>query len=359
MSVMRVGRRLLEDVSLYSPNREPCAIDLSDNTNLWGASPAVMRAMSQSATTAPSRYPPVYADELKRAMGAYLGVDAARIATGCGSDDVLDATLRAFGEPGDIVAYAEPTFPMIPTFATINGLRPAAVRLRRGIVLDADTLIARRAAITYLCSPNNPTGAAFSADEMERVILGAAGIVIVDEAYAEFSGWSAVDLLRRTERLIVVRTMSKAFGLAGLRVGYAAATPWMAREIEKARGPYKVSAIANAAALAALGEGLDWMRDTVRLAAESRERLAERLRAMGLEPMPSDANFVLVPVPVNAEQVGRSMRRRGVAIRPFSLNRTFVRLNGNPAEEAIRITVGPWPMMEACLDALSASLAEQ
>jgi histidinol-phosphate aminotransferase len=337
--MMKLTTRMA-DVSLYAPNRAPCAVDLSDNTNQWGAAPSAMRALKDASVALATRYPPVYADELKRALAAYLDVDVSTIVTGCGSDDVLDATMRAFGMPGSAVSYAEPTFPMIPTFARMNGLEPAPVRLKAAWELDAQALLSRRAALTYICSPNNPTGRAFGPDVISGVVSEASGVIVIDEAYAEFADWSAVPLLAANERLVVVRTMSKAWGLAGLRIGYGAcSTPDLAREIEKARGPYKVNAAANAAALAALQDDAGWMRDRVRDARESRACLARRLAAMGLEAVPSDANFVFVPMS-GGVAVEKAMRERGVAIRAF--------------REGIRITVGPWPLMESCLEALAA-----
>ena len=149
-----------------------------------------------------------------------------------------------------------------------------------------------------------------------------------------------MSLLAASERLVIVRTMSKAWGLAGLRIGYAAcSTPELAREIEKARGPYKLNAAANAAALAALRDDAEWMRDCVRDTREARTCLALRLEAMGLECVPSDANFVFVPMSRGAG-VEQAMRERGVAVRAFA--------------EGIRITVGPWPMMLSCVEALAA-----
>jgi histidinol-phosphate aminotransferase len=346
-SSLDVARATYREISLYAPNREPCAIDLSDNTNLWGVPPAAGRAIHEAAASTVTRYPALYAGALKGALAAYLGVDPAMLVTGCGSDDVLDSAIRAFGEPDERIAYPDPSFAMIPIFARMNGLEPVPVPLTAGFDADADALLATGAKVIYLCSPNNPTGAALSRAAVERVVERAPGVVIVDEAYAEFAGADVLDLLARTERLLVARTLSKAFGLAGLRVGYAVGAPALVAEVEKSRGPYKVNAVAERAAVAALTEDLDWVRAHVRLAVENRARLADALAALGLSPLPSSANFVLVPVPA-AAAVAVEMRRCGVAVRPF---------DGLPAiGDALRISVGPWEMLEACLAALRATL---
>jgi histidinol-phosphate aminotransferase len=331
------------EISLYAPNREPCAVDLSDNTNLWGVPPAAERAVRQAAGAAVTRYPALYAGELKQALAAYVGGGAANVVTGCGSDDVLDSAIRAFAEPGEAIAFPDPSFAMIPIFARMNGVVPVAVPLAADHGVDADSLLATGAKLTYVCSPNNPTGTAAARAAVERVVERAAGVVLIDEAYAEFARASLADLALSTDRVLVVRTMSKAFGLAGLRVGYAVGAPALVAEVEKSRGPYKVSAIAERAAVAALTEDLAWVREHVDLAIAFRERLTNELRRLGLAPLPSAANFVLLPVP-SAPTVARAMRAAGVAVRPFAA------LPG--IGDALRISVGPWEMMERCLVAL-------
>ena len=209
---------------------------------------------------------------------------------------MLDSAIRAFAEPGDTLAYPDPTFGMIPLWAQMNGLVAAPVPTPDPHTIDVDALLATRARVTYLCSPNNPTGIALSNADIARLVEHAAGIVILDEAYAEFArdGWVAE--APRHPRLIVTRTMSKAFGLAGLRVGYAVAAASTITQIEKARGPYKVSGIAERVALAALRNDLEWVRTHIAGAKESRARFAAELSAPEFASLPSEANFVLVPV---------------------------------------------------------------
>src|SRR5918998_2757798 len=297
-SSLDIARDSYRAISLYAPNRAPARVDLSDNTNLWGVPPAAARAIAEAARgAAVTRYPNLYAAELKRALGAYLGVAPEMVVTGCGSDDVLDSAVRAFGEPGDRVAVPDPSFAMIPIFARMNALEPVLVPLTGDYDADADAMLASGAKLIYLCSPNNPTGAALRPETVERVVREAPGVVIVDEAYQEFSDRpSAVRLLAGSARLLVCRTMSKAFGIAGLRVGYAAGAPALVAEVEKSRGPYKVNALAERAALAALREDMDWVRGRAAEAVENRERLPGRPRAPGLAPVPARAELVPPPL---------------------------------------------------------------
>ena len=338
-SSLDLARESYRSISLYAPNREPCAVDLSDNTNLWGVPPAAERAVREAGASAFTRYPSLYAPALKEALAGYLGVRPEMVVTGCGSDDVLDSAIRAFAEPGDRVAHPEPSFAMVPIFARMNALEPVAVPLTPSFELDAEAMLATEARVMYLCSPNNPTGNALSRAAIERVVERAPGVVILDEAYAEFAGANCLELLARSERLLVVRTMSKAFGLAGLRVGYAAGAPALAAAVEKSRGPYKVHALAERAALAALTDdaSLRWVRERAAEVRENRARLVVELAAMGYETVPSDANFVLIAMD-GAVRVGAALRERGVAARPFGIG--------------LRVTVGPWGMMEEFLRVL-------
>jgi histidinol dehydrogenase len=347
----RVAARRFEGMEAYDPRREPCAVDLSDNTNLWGAPPAAARALRDFIESEITRYPAVYARRLKEALAEYAEVRSEEIVTGCGSDDVLDSALRALAEPGESVAVAEPTFAMASIFARINGLEVQRVGLTRDFGLDADALLATGARVIYICSPNNPTGNAFDRESIERVIRAAPGVVILDEAYAEFMGGGL--FLRSApsyENLLVVRTLSKAFGLAGARVGYAAGNTALVSAVEKSRGPYKVSAQAERAALAALKEDHDWIAGRIDEVRANRERFVTALERLGLAPLASDANFVLVPVR-DAAALAQRLRRgdgSGVAVRPF------VALPG--IGDAVRITIGPWRMMEAALSALEEAI---
>jgi histidinol dehydrogenase len=346
----RVGAARFEGMEAYDPRREPCAVDLSDNTNLWGAPPAAARALRDFAESEITRYPAVYARRLKEALAEYAGVAPSEIVTGCGSDDVLDSAMRALAEPGESVAIAEPTFVMAERFARMNGLELARVRLTGSQALDADALVATGARIIYICSPNNPTGNAFARESIERVIRNAPGVVILDEAYAEFMGEGFLRSAPSYPNLLVVRTLSKAFGLAGARVGYAAGNAALVSAVEKSRGPYKVSASAERAALAALKEGPDWIAGRIEEVRANRARFVAALERLGLAPLPSEANFVLVPVR-DAAALALRMRREGsgVAVRPF------VALPG--IGDAVRITIGPWRMMEAALQEIEEALA--
>lgn len=344
-------RAAYRDVDLYDPGRRPVAVDLSDNTNRFGVPPAAERALAELGPESLSRYPSVFADGLKELLAELHGVTPENVTTGCGSDDVIDSAIRACCEPGDVVAYPEPTFGMISLFAKMNAARPRGVPLGPDFALDVDALLAARGRIAYVCRPNNPTGTQIERAAIERLAERSTGFVLLDEAYADYAGESMAHWAVTTDRVVVLRTLSKAWGLAGLRIGYALGPAKLIREIEKSRGPYKITAAADAAARAALTEDRDWVERTIAQAVENRERLRTELTRLGLHTWPSAANFILVRVPdhFTAQGFNAALRERGVAVRAFP---------GLPGVgDALRVSVGPWEMLERFLAATRAVLA--
>lgn len=332
----------------YEPG--PAApIDLSDNTNLWGPGPAARAALEGVALGGLGRYPSPYGDALKSAAANYLGVAAAQVVTGCGSDDVLDAAIRACARPGERLVFSTPTFSMIPAFAAVNHLEAVPVPFLPDWEVDAERLVAAQGAVTYLCAPNNPTATGISRAAIEQVVTQAAGLVIIDEAYAEYAGVSAVDLAAAGDRVLVTRTLSKAFGLAGIRAGYGVAAPGLVARIEGARGPYKLTTLSEQVAVAALSGDRDWMRARVVETRALRQRFVEALRGVPhLEVLPSQANFVLVAARDSEKE---TMRRVDAALRAHGVaGRFFPQLPR--LGDALRLTIGPWDMLEPAVNAL-------
>jgi histidinol-phosphate aminotransferase len=344
------ARQSYRDVTLYSVSGDPCEIDLSDNVNLWGPPPTALQLLNSGAPADISRYPVAYEPALADSLAAYAGVSAQMIASGCGSDDVLDSAIRAFAEPGQALCLPAPSFSMIPSFARTNGLRPIAVPLTRSLDADVDRMLETGARIIYLCSPNNPTGAPLSRKAVEAIVERAPGLVIIDQAYVEYGGDAYTELASSGRPVIITRTMSKAFGLAGLRVGYGIGSPEIVTEVLKARGPYKVGVLAERAVKAALENDRGWMRDRVDEVVINRERFRAALAERGIESLRSAANFVLVPV-TDCVVTSRNLERVGIRVRPLP---GLVGIG-----DAIRVAIGPWRLMERCLEALAASQVTQ
>lgn len=336
------ARPALAEVRAYNVDGPECRIMLADNTGAHGAPPSAIEAASAAARGV-ARYPTTFSRPLREAIADYVGTSPDEIIVGCGSGDLIDSALRAFALPGAAVAHVSPTFIMARTYALTNGLSPVALRLTRDGDADADAFLDAQADVSYLCSPNNPTGRCHSGPAIERVLGGTAGLVLLDEAYAEFSGRTHAAHAPAHGRLLVLRTFSKAFGLAGLRVGYAVGAAPLIAEMEKVRGPYKVTSVAEAAALAALRNDLPWMRRTVAETIRVRDEFSAALREAGRELLPSDANFVLLPVD-DAARVSAALRARGILVRAFP------RLPG--IGDALRISIGPADVMQVVATAV-------
>jgi histidinol-phosphate aminotransferase len=333
----------------YHFDRTPVELDLSDNTNQWGAHPAALDVLRSAGTDGLARYPDLYADDLRAAAAARLGVPEECITTGCGSDDVLDSVYRTSGGgPGDLVSVATPTFSMALPLARMNG-RPARAVSWADALDDPGRLLEGAPSLVYVCRPNNPTGHVAPTAWVEALLEGVGEdgpLVLLDEAYVDFGGDTFAHRAVEHPRLLVSRTLSKAFGLAGLRVGYGLGTPDTALEVEKSRGPYKVARLASRAAAAALTDAEGWVPRTVAACVENRARTHEGLAERNLDPLPSQANFILFRAPGGdgkADALG--IRARGVAVRPFPGDMP-------DGSDALRVTVGPWEMMERFFQAL-------
>ena len=361
----------------YDPDREPVALDLSDNTNLWGTHPGALARIRAATTDDLARYPELYADVLREAVAERFGVPIDCVTTGAGSDDVLDSAFRAASGPGAFVAYASPTFSMVEPLARMNGMDARAVPWADALA-DPGALLEGGPALVYVCRPNNPTGEVAPRDWFDAVLAlagrvraassaeaasnpgaapsgGAAAtpspLVILDEAYADFAEDSWITLGAEVPGLLVARTASKAYGLAGLRCGFGVATAETALEIEKSRGPYKVARLTAEAVAAAVRDEEAWLADIVDEVRRNRAWLFDALDRRGLDPIPSQANFILFRAPSgSAHDDMRALRARGVGVRPFK------GIAG--MGEGLRVTVGPMDAMERFLEALDGTLED-
>ena len=333
-----------EDLTVYRHESREAECDLSDNTNLFGSAPSALASLAAWAGGDPARYPTPGNEGLRDALASWLGVGSHQIVGGCGSNDILDSAMRALGNPGSVLAYTSPTFVMTPHFAKANSLELVPVPTRPDGQPDVEALLGTRAPLIYVASPNNPSGVAAAIGRIRLLADRAPGVVIVDEAYTEYLGSSwAAEAIKR-DNVLVTRTFSKAWGLAGLRIGYGVGSAALVLEVEKARGPYKVSAVAEQAAAAAVRNDQAWLEEVVRKTRVIRQATALRLRGLGFAVSSSDANFVAVTV-TNAAEAGAFLAARGIAVRAM----TAVPVVG----DVLRITIGPEPLMDRLVEAMS------
>ncbi|MBA3619230.1 MAG: histidinol-phosphate transaminase [Acidothermales bacterium] len=323
----------LRGQSPYGAPQLDVAVRLNTNENPYPPPPALaaeVRAQVAAAVATLNRYPDRDAKALRADLAGYLGrhtghaLSADRVWAANGSNEVLQQLLQAFGGPGRRALGFEPTYSMHRLIARGTGTAwvagsrdPDTFALEPA---DAVAAVRRRAPdVVFLCSPNNPTATALDLETIAAVYDAASGMVIVDEAYAEFSHRpSAVALLTDRPRLVITRTMSKAFAFAGARIGYLAADPAVVEALQLVRLPYHLSALTQAAARAALAHAEDTLR-TVAALRDERDRLVGELRGLGLRVVDSDANFLLFGRFPDAGAVWRALLERGVLVRDVGL----------------------------------------
>jgi histidinol-phosphate aminotransferase len=352
-------REDLRGVSAYGAPQLPEAIQLNVNENPWPPSPGLIAAVAEAVAVAAAglnRYPDREAVELRSALARYLGhgLTGSQVWAANGSNEVLLQLLLAFGGPGRTALGFEPSYSMHHEIARTTSTRYLTAARAADFTLSAEVAVAavRRHSpdVVFLTTPNNPTGGAVELDVVRAVCAAAPGMVIVDEAYAEFSPRpSALALLPDHPRLVVSRTMSKAFALAGARVGYFAASADVVDAVRLVRLPYHLSAVTQAVALTALAH-TEELLGTVTAVREQRDRLVREVAALGCTVVPTDANFLLFGRFVQPPAVWKAILDRGVLVRDVS---------ATPALAGwLRVNAGTPTECDAFLEALGKVLAD-
>jgi histidinol-phosphate aminotransferase len=324
----------LESIPLYVPGKAlPEALKLSSNEVPYGPLPGVAEAVAETVGQT-HRYPDLAVARLREALAERLGVDVDRITTGTGSVALIGHLMQAIADPGCDVVYSWRSFEAYPIAATVAGLRsvqvPNTPDHRHDITAMAKAVGPDTRAV-IVCSPNNPTGPAATAAELDELFdaVDPSVLVVIDEAYREFvTDPDAPDAIERygdRPNAVVFRTFSKAWGLAGLRVGYMVGSPEVARAVRKCVIPFAVNVLAQTAALAAL-EAEDEMRRRVALVVAERERTLAAVREIVPDVPDSQANFFWLPFGEASAPFAAHCEERGILVRPF--------------EDGVRVTLG-------------------
>jgi len=319
-------------------------IKLDGNENPYGCSPRVKRAISDY--NAYHIYPDSSHLMMRKLLERYVGVDSENIIVGSGSDELIDLILRLYIEPGDEVINCVPTFGMYPYCTAVNNGKIKEVPRDASYGVDVAAVkeaVGKRTKVVFIASPNNPTGNVTpEKDILELLDLGI--VVVVDEAYYEFHGYSMVSLVRKHENLIVLRTFSKWAGLAGLRVGYGVFHKNVVKYLNKIKPPYNVNVVAQVAVRESLAD-IDYLQGTVEAIIRERQRLYDKLAEQGmLKPIPSQANFVLCHAPKGeARNIKDMLESGGIFVRYFDIPLL---------KDMIRISVGKPEHTDALIEAL-------
>lgn len=308
--------------------RDPGVVKLNTNENPYPPSPAVRRAIADACERL-HLYPDPSAREVRERVARLYDVDPAGVIVGNGSDELLSLLMRAVIAPGDAVAYGTPTYSLYDTLVALQAGRTIHVPYGPDYAIPRE-LLSVDARLLIVCNPNAPSGTAVPRRALEELAEARRDVlVVIDEAYADFADENATAMGSRHPNVIVLRTLSKSYSLAGLRVGIGITTPGLATELNKVKDSYNVSRLAQAGAVAALDDQTSMLAHVAQVRA-TRARLVQELEGLGYVVPPSQANFVLARRPGRPQQpVKESLQKRGVLVRYFA-----------DLPDALRITVG-------------------
>ncbi|MBI1813554.1 MAG: histidinol-phosphate transaminase [Deltaproteobacteria bacterium] len=340
---VRPGIRALHG---YVPGEQPRDrryVKLNTNENPYPPSPRVIEAVRAAVIDDLRLYPDPVATELRRKAGEVYGFAPEQIIAGNGSDDLLALIVRACASAGDRVVYPMPTYSLYDTLVAIQDAEAAHVPFPADFTLPVAALRQLDGRVTFVCNPNAPSGTVTPVAVIEELARALSGLLVVDEAYVDFADATALPLVQRCPNVVVLRTFSKSFSLAGMRIGLGFGSAAVIEELNKVKDSYNLSRLSLVAATAAL-EDLAWMQRNVTRIRTTRAALSERLRALGLQVLPSQANFILARRPGrNMGDIQRALKEQGVLVRYFDTP---------DLRDALRITVGTDEECEALLVAL-------
>lgn len=334
----------------YVPGEQPrdrTYVKLNTNENPYPPSPRVGEALHAFDPSRLRLYSEPLSLEIREVAGAHYGLDRDWVLAGNGSDDLLTIAMRTFVDQGGAVAYTNPSYSLYPVLADLQGARHSVVELDQTFDLPADTAaLAKGATLLILCRPNAPTGNAFPLATMRRVCEEFEGVVWIDEAYVDFAETSCVDFVRDFPHVVVSRTVSKSYSLAGLRLGLAYAQPELITEMLKVKDSYNVDMLTQVLGKAAL-QDRDYMVANARRICLTRDRVVQDLVKLGFAVLPSQTNFILARPPMPAADMFAALRQRGFLVRYFRHERIC---------DYIRITIGTDTDMDAFVAAVAAIL---
>ncbi|MEN3202956.1 MAG: histidinol-phosphate transaminase [Atribacterota bacterium] len=313
-------RRAILALQGYIPGEQPKEkgfVKLNTNENPYPPSPKVTAAIYEFLSSSSlALYPPPLSDTVRQKAASVYGVPEEWVLVGNGSDELLDLVVRVFVEKETRVVYPVPTYTYYRVLTLIQGGTPYEIPFPEDFSLPRE-FVTVSGHLKFLCNPNSPTGTFIPPEDVERVLEASSCPVVVDEAYVDFAPSSTLPLLERYENLIVVRTLSKSFSLAGLRIGFLFAHPYIIRELVKVKASYNVNILSQIGAYAAL-EDFEHARENIRRIKKTREWFSQRMEELGFFVYPSEANFVFVRRKgINLFFLYEELKRRKILVRYF------------------------------------------
>lgn len=344
---MTYFRANIDAMSGYQPGEQPDTaakvIKLNTNENPYPPSPKALEVLRELEGELLRRYPDPMATTFREAASQALGVPADWILAGNGSDDLLTMVVRACTDPGRPVVYPMPTYVLYRTLAQIQDAAIQEVPYAEDYQLPLEALVAANGAVTFIASPNSPSGTAIPLEILDKLASQLSGILVIDEAYVDFAETSALPLVQKYDNVLVLRTLSKGYSLAGLRLGFGIANPALLAGLIKVKDSYNVDAVALQVGAAAIADQGHKNANAEQIK-QSRTQLAQDLERLNFRVWPSQANFLLAqPKQQAAGELYQALKRRGILVRYFQQPRL---------EDKLRITVGTPEQNQALVEAL-------
>jgi histidinol-phosphate aminotransferase len=343
---MSYFRKNIDAAEGYTPGEQPQDgefVKLNTNENPYGPSPKVIEAIREASGDDLRKYPDPFANEARDVIAKLFGVKRDNVICGNGSDDILAVAIGAMVDPGQSLAVPDPTYSLYETLVAIQDARLERHPCGDDFAVPVDALAASGAPLVIVANPNAPTGVATPTGDLRRIARGISGVLLVDEAYADFADANAMELALSEPNVLVMRTLSKSYSLAGIRFGFAVGSAALVAGLMKARDSYPCDRLSIAAARAAL-EDQPWMQANVAKIRDERSRLTAALRRLGFTVLESQANFLFARPPRgDAEMLYEKLKERRILVRYFK---------GQRVDEFLRITIGTPHENDALLDAL-------
>ncbi|MGD9131137.1 MAG: histidinol-phosphate transaminase [Candidatus Bathyarchaeota archaeon] len=363
MKIKDLVQKEVRDLSCYEvktilgQKKQEELVKMNLNENFAMSTETIQELLLEACRSIDVRaYPPPRGSLAIKAISRFLGVSESEVSVANGADEVMDLLMKVFVRKGSKVMVVEPSFPMYTFFAQLYGGSAVHVLLRPDFSLDVDAILNKAdndTRLLFVCSPNNPTGNQFREANIKRLLQEFKGVVVVDEAYVDFAQGSVIDWVKEYENLAVLRSFSKAFGLAGLRLGYLVSSASIVEYVQRVVGPFNVNSVTQQTIALAL-EKWSYFEQQIKYVVNEREWLMKKLRQIdGVNPYPSSANFILFKVTkpnLTSAAVAERMESRNVLVK----DRGHLPL----LENCIRVTVGSRNMNQAFLSALKESLEE-
>jgi len=342
MRPMSYSRPNIERMHGYVPGEQPKVpglIKLNTNENPYPPSPKVFAALRGALDERLRLYPDPKSLGLRQKLGARFGFDAGQVCVGNGCDDILNLCVRAFAGEGEKVAYFWPSYSLYPVLTDIQGAQKGELPLDEHFQFDAHPALLHKldgVKLVFITQPNAPSGVCLQQVELQRVIEETDGVVVIDEAYADFASGNCLDFAREYPNVLVARSFSKSYALAGMRLGWAAGPVELIAALDKVKDSYNVSRMSQLAGEAAIDDA-PYFEETVRKVKATRERTRSALEKLGFFVYPSQTNFLFAkpPAPLTAKQWFDGLRERKVLVRWWNADRIrdFARVSIGTDEE--------------------------